>query len=49
VEEAVGAVARIGGIDRAGCRARAVRRFDAGRMVADYLAVYDEVLHRPHG
>jgi hypothetical protein len=31
-----------------GCRARATRRFDADRMVDDYLAVYDEVTRRPH-
>jgi glycosyltransferase involved in cell wall biosynthesis len=47
VEQAVDAVDRIGNIDRAGCRARATQRFDAGRMVDDYLAVYDEVARRP--
>jgi glycosyltransferase involved in cell wall biosynthesis len=47
VEQAVGAVARIGEIDRAGCRARATQRFDAGRMVDDYLDVYEKVARRP--
>ena len=47
VEQAVDAVARIEDIDRAGCRARATRRFDAGRMVDDYLTVYDKVTRRP--
>jgi glycosyltransferase involved in cell wall biosynthesis len=49
VEQAVDAVARIGGIDRSACRARAARRFDASRMVDDYLAVYDLVSSQPHG
>jgi glycosyltransferase involved in cell wall biosynthesis len=43
-EEAVGAVARIGDIDRAGCRARARSRFGAQRMVADYLRVYHTLI-----
>lgn len=45
VEEAVTAVGRVTAIDRAGCRARATGRFDAARMVDDYLAVYDQVVH----
>jgi glycosyltransferase involved in cell wall biosynthesis len=49
VEQAVDAVAGIGDIDRAGCRARATRRFDSGRMVDDYLAVYEKVARRPAG
>jgi len=44
VEEAVDAVARVGEIDRAGCRARAAQRFGVDRMVTDYLSVYDDVL-----
>ncbi|WP_131747606.1 glycosyltransferase family 4 protein [Frankia sp. Cppng1_Ct_nod] len=32
------------GLDRAGCRAVAQRRFSAARMVADYLAVYRRLL-----
>ncbi|MFI5894546.1 glycosyltransferase family 4 protein [Actinoplanes sp. NPDC051513] len=47
VEQAVDAVARIEDLDRARCRARATRRFDAGRMVDDYLAVYEKVARRP--
>jgi glycosyltransferase involved in cell wall biosynthesis len=44
VEQAVTAVERIAAIDRAGCRARAMARFDAGRMVDDYLAVYEKLI-----
>jgi glycosyltransferase involved in cell wall biosynthesis len=45
VEQAVAAVGRVAAIDRAGCRARAAARFDAGRMVDDYLGVYDTLVH----
>jgi glycosyltransferase involved in cell wall biosynthesis len=48
VAEAADAVGRIGRIDRADCRARAIRRFDAERMVDDYLAVYDTLIRQPH-
>jgi glycosyltransferase involved in cell wall biosynthesis len=47
VAQAVDAVDRIGHLDRAGCRDRARKRFDADRMVADYLTVYEELLSRP--
>jgi glycosyltransferase involved in cell wall biosynthesis len=40
LEEAVEAVAGIGGIDRRACRARARERFGADRMVDDYLRIY---------
>jgi glycosyltransferase involved in cell wall biosynthesis len=40
VNEAVRAVARIDGIDRARCRAAFERRFTASRMARDYLRVY---------
>jgi glycosyltransferase involved in cell wall biosynthesis len=40
VDEAVKAVAGIGGIDRAACSARARERFGARRMVNDYLRIY---------
>jgi glycosyltransferase involved in cell wall biosynthesis len=40
VEEAVEAVFRVASVDRAGCRARAERRFGVDRMVSDYLGVY---------
>jgi len=36
-----GAVDRI---DRVACRARAVERFSAGRMVADHVALYERVI-----
>jgi glycosyltransferase involved in cell wall biosynthesis len=44
VEQAAAAVARIGVIDRAACRARARQRFDADRMVADYLHIYRDMI-----
>jgi glycosyltransferase involved in cell wall biosynthesis len=48
VDQAVAAVGALGAIDRAGCRAHAGRRFGAGRMVADYVAVYERLIGR-HG
>jgi glycosyltransferase involved in cell wall biosynthesis len=39
-EEAVEAIARIGRIDRAACRAAVARRFTVERMVDDYIALY---------
>ena len=44
VEQAVAAVATIGGIDRARCRARARERFGADRMVDDYLRIYRKIV-----
>jgi glycosyltransferase involved in cell wall biosynthesis len=44
LDEAVHAVDAAAALDRVACRARAVRRFSAGRMVDDYLAVYAAVL-----
>jgi glycosyltransferase involved in cell wall biosynthesis len=44
VEEAIATVPRVGGLDRAACRARAVQRFSAERMVDDYLRVFERVL-----
>jgi len=44
VEEAVEAVERAVGLDRAVCRQVAERRFSAARMVDDYMRVYDDVL-----
>ncbi|MEU4834850.1 glycosyltransferase family 4 protein [Streptosporangium sp. NPDC023615] len=49
VEEAVAAVARVGAIDRANCRAQAERRFGVDRMVEDYLQVYRSMLGRKQG
>lgn len=46
VEQATAAVVRIATIDRGGCRNRARERFNADRMVTDYLRVYREVLRR---
>lgn len=37
----------IGSIDRAACRVRAVERFSTGRMVADHLDLYRQVLSQP--
>jgi glycosyltransferase involved in cell wall biosynthesis len=44
VDQAVAAVAGIGGLDRAACRTRARSRFGADRMVEDYLAIYREIV-----
>jgi glycosyltransferase involved in cell wall biosynthesis len=41
--EAASAVARIGSLDRYRCSARARERFSAGRMVDDYLRLYQEI------
>jgi glycosyltransferase involved in cell wall biosynthesis len=43
-EEAVAAVERAIALDRVACRRAAERRFSAGRMVDDYLGVYEQVL-----
>lgn len=50
LDEAVGAVAAVSAVsrlDRAAIRADAQRRFGVERMVEDYLAVYDRILHPP--
>ena len=44
VEQAAGAVSRVGALDRAGIRRVAVERFGRDRMVDDYLAAYATVL-----
>jgi len=44
VDEAVAAVARVCELDRTACRARAVQRFSADRMVDDYLRVFERLL-----
>ena len=41
---AVEAVGRLGTIDRLGCRAEAVQRFSADRMVADYERLFSDVV-----
>jgi len=48
-QEAAAAVARIGTIDRAGCRARVEQRFSADRMVEDYLRIYRDLLAGTRG
>ncbi len=44
VDEAVGAIGGIDGIDRGGCRVRARERFGVDRMVDEYLRVYRKVI-----
>ena len=44
VDEAVAAVARLGEIDRAACRARVAARFTVDRMADAYLKLYREIL-----
>ncbi|WP_433315540.1 glycosyltransferase family 4 protein [Micromonospora sp. CA-269861] len=44
VDQAVEAITRVAGLDRVECRARALKRFSADRMVTDYLAVYDQLV-----
>jgi glycosyltransferase involved in cell wall biosynthesis len=46
VDEMVDAIGRIGDIDRRECRRQAEQRFDAGRMVDDYLRTYATVIER---
>ncbi|SDV46740.1 glycosyltransferase family 4 protein [Chitinasiproducens palmae] len=46
VDAAVDAVARVASLDRRRCRAVFERRFDATRMAADYVAVYEGLLAR---
>jgi glycosyltransferase involved in cell wall biosynthesis len=44
VDRMVGAVARIASLDRRACRAALETRFTARRMVADHVALYEQVL-----
>ena len=44
VEEAVGALEKVGAIDRHACRRWAEERFSADRMVEDYIQVYRRIL-----
>jgi glycosyltransferase involved in cell wall biosynthesis len=44
VDGMVGAIGRIGEIDRAACRRAAEQRFDAARMVDDYERAYETVI-----
>jgi glycosyltransferase involved in cell wall biosynthesis len=43
LDEAVAAVGRVAGLDRAAVRASVERRFDVNRMVDDYLALYRRI------
>ena len=45
LDEAVAAVRRVDGVDRAGVRASVERRFDVNRMVDDYLALYRRIVN----
>ena len=45
LDEAVAAVRKVDGLDRAGVRTSVERRFDVNRMVADYLALYRRILN----
>ena len=44
VEDAIAAVARIGEIDRAACRAAVADRFTVDRMADRYVALYRRIL-----
>jgi glycosyltransferase involved in cell wall biosynthesis len=46
VDEAINAVARINGIDRADCRRRVEQRFTVDRMVEEYIQVYETILEK---
>ena len=46
VEEAVGAVGRLKGIDRAECRKFVEETFSVQRMVDDYIQVYEEIIKK---
>ena len=43
----IGALQRVGGLDRARCRKEAADRFSTARMVADHLAFYQSVVDQP--
>jgi glycosyltransferase involved in cell wall biosynthesis len=49
VAGAVGAVARLGELSRARCRARFEERFGAPRMARDYVALYRRLVEAPRG
>ena len=44
IDEAVGTVRDAGHLDRLGVRRSIERRFDASRMVDDYVALYRRIL-----
>ena len=45
LDEAIGAIARIGDIDRHACRAAAEKRFSVERMAREYQALYRAILN----
>ena len=45
-DEAVAAIARVGEIDRAACRAHVAERFSVERMAEGYVGVYERVLRK---
>jgi glycosyltransferase involved in cell wall biosynthesis len=45
-EQMAEAVGQVRQLDRAHCREEAVRRFDSGRMIDDYLALYRRMTTR---
>jgi glycosyltransferase involved in cell wall biosynthesis len=49
VNEAAAAVARLQEIDRATCRRHVERCFTAGRMIDEYIQVYEMILNRLKG
>ncbi len=49
VEEGSSAVARLGGLDRAGCRRRVEERFTVEKVTRNYLALYEELTHQTQG
>lgn len=46
-EEALGAIERIGTIDRRACRAAVAARFSVEAMADKYIALYEQILRRP--
>jgi len=46
LEDAIAATRRVPTLDRRRCRAAFERRFDVGRMAADYLRLYEELVAR---
>jgi hypothetical protein len=44
VDQLAGFAAQAAGLSREACRASAEQRFSSARMVADHLALYEEIL-----
>jgi glycosyltransferase involved in cell wall biosynthesis len=45
IDQAMAALERVSGLDRVAVRGSVETRFDVGRMVEEYLAVYEQVLN----